>query len=172
MRLTLAVAAMAVISGCQQQTSQVPGATQSATLGGGGAVVTGPLLLRYLPPERGGPEAYPEAQVGGTLDLGGPCVRLRDHHGVTQTLVSSPGPRVGRDAAGPFIETEDERLRHGAPIWGGGGWFSHMPQLGPLETPIPEACRSSRFVVITGMQRHDPADEPPLKSPPPPPVDQ
>ena len=130
-----------------------------------------PVLLRYLPPERGGPSVFPEARVHGLLDLRGDCVGLRDPQGRTTTVVSSSGPFVGQDSAGLYIQSGEERLRHGSTITGGGGWFSDFPAgLGALDGPIPDACLSGPFAVVTGMQGHGPADQPPLKSPPPPPV--
>jgi hypothetical protein len=131
-----------------------------------------PVLLRYLPPQRGGPSAFPEAQVQGVLDLGGACVRLQDPHGRTTTVVSSSGPYLGQDIGGLYIQSGEERLRHGASVTGGGGWFDDFPAaLGALDGPIPEECRSGPFVVVTGIERFDPADRPPLRSPPPPPDD-
>lgn len=102
------------------------------------------------------------------LDLSGPCVRLHDHR--KTTVVSSPGPYVGRDSAGLYVQSGTERLRHGSPVSGGGGWFDNFPAgLGQLDRPIPDACRAGPFVVVTGMERFNPADVPPPRSPPPPP---
>ena len=130
-----------------------------------------PVLLRYLPPERGGPEAYPEAQISGVIDLAGVCVRLQDSHGRKTTVVSSPGPYLGQDPAGLYILSNNERLRHGSSVTGGGGWFDNLPAgPGALDRTIPNQCRSGPFVVVTGMRRYDPPDEPPPRSPPPPPA--
>lgn len=131
-----------------------------------------PVLLRYLPPERGGPSMFPEAQVHGVLDLTAPCVRLQDPQGRMTTVVSASGPYLQRDFAGLYVQAPKERLRHGSSVTGGGGWFDNFPAgLGPLDRPIPDACRSGPFVVVTGMKSYDPDDEPPLRSPPPPPID-
>lgn len=164
MRPAAPLSLMLLVCACAQQQ------TQSAPLPAPAEEPATPVLLRYLPPERGGPSAFPEAQVQGVLDLTGPCVRLRNTNGRMTTVVSSSGPSLGRDVAGLYVQTPRERLRHGSTITGGGGWFDNFPALGPLDRPIPQACRSGPFVVVTGMQAFDPADEPPLRSPPPPPV--
>ena len=131
---------------------------------------TSPVLLRYLPRERGGPEGYPEAQVSGVLDLSGPCVGLQDAQGRMTTVVSAPGPSLKEDRAGLYVEADNERLRHGSSVTGGGGWFDDFPGgLAALDRAIPDRCRSGPFVVVTGMRRYDPSEEPPPRSPPPPP---
>jgi len=145
---------------------------QTAPVNAAKAESTSPVLLRYLPAERGGPEAYPEAQVSGVLDLSGACVRLQDPQVRMTTVVSSPGPYLGRDLAGLYVRSGHERLRHGSSVTGGGGWFDKLPGgLGVLDRPIPDQCRSGPFVVVTGMRRYDPAGQPPPRSPPSPPVD-
>lgn len=159
MRSAFALAALAVAgTACNQHAQPATGEAAGSAL----------VMLRYLPPERGGPSAYPEAQVSGVLDLSGPCVQLSGHEGEMRIVISSPGPQVGRDSAGLYVRSGQERLRHGSSVTGGGGWFSNVPQLGALERPIPEECRSGPFVVVTGMERFDPASEPLPVSPPPP----
>ena len=154
--------------GCAQAQEQ----RQTAPVNVARAESTSPVLLRYLPPERGGPEAFPEAQVSGVLDLSGACVRLQDPHVRMTTLVSSPGPYLGRDLAGLYVQSGRERLRHGSSVTGGGGWFDKFPGgLEVLDRPIPDQCRSGPFVVVTGMRRYDPAGQPPPRSPPRPPAD-
>ena len=167
MRRAAALSVMLFLCACaREQPQPAPQSTVAEE-------AAGPVLLRYLPPEHGGPSLFPEAQVHGVLDLTGPCVRLQGPDGRMTTVVSAPGPRLERDVAGLYVQTAKERLRHGSSVTGGGGWFDAFPAgLGPLDRPIPEECRSGPFVVVTGIARYDPADEPPLRSPPPPPVDQ
>lgn len=145
MRRAAALSLVLLLCACAQQQ------TRSAPLAAPAEEAATPVLLRFLPPERGGPSAFPEAQVHGILDLTGPCVRLRDTHGRMTTVVSAPGPSLGRDVAGLYVQTPGERLRHGSPITGGGGWFDDLPALGAVDRPIPQACRSGPFVVVTGM---------------------
>ncbi|MGI8705487.1 MAG: hypothetical protein ACR2JJ_06815 [Sphingomicrobium sp.] len=165
MRRAAALSLVPLVCACAQQQ------TQSAPLSAAAGEPTTPVLLRYLPPDEGGPSVFPQALVHGVLDLAGPCVRLRDPEGRMTIVVSSPGRSLGRDAAGLYVQTPNGRLRHGSPTTGGGGWFDNFPAgLGLLDRPIPQACRFGPFVVVTGMQPHDPADDPPLRSPPPPPV--
>ena len=157
-----------MLAACAQQ--QEPGETTQAKAEP--AEPAAPVLLRFLPPEQGGPSAYPEAQVSGVLDLTGPCVRLQADSDRRMTIVvSSPGPRVGRDFAGLYIQSDNERLRHGSSVTGGGGWFDSLPSNhGRLDRPVPPACTSGPFVIVTGMERYDPSKLPPPRSPPPPPI--
>ena len=142
---------------------------QTAQANSAPAEPAAPVLLRFQPPERGGPSAYPEAQISGVLDLSGPCVRL--HRRRMTTVVSAPGPRVGRDFAGLYIQSGTERLRHGSSVTGGGGWYDALPiNHGTLDREVPPACASGPFVIVTGMERYDPAAQPPPRSPPPPPI--
>jgi len=162
------IAALALIAAaCVQQQERGEATESNATP----AEPASPVLLRFLPPEQGGPSAYPEAIVSGVLDLTGPCVRLQaDSDRRMTTVVSSPGPSVGRDFAGLYVETAKERLRHGSSVTGGGGWFDSLPAShGRLDGPVPAACTSGPFVILTGMERYDPADEAPPQPPPPPP---
>ena len=129
-----------------------------------------PILIRYKPREQGGPGPVPEAEVSGVLDLAGPCVRLQNSRGEMWTLVSTAGPRLGRDFAGLYLDSGRERLRHGSSVKGGGGWFTGLPSIGALERPVPPACAAGPYVVAYGLTRYDPSDEAPPRSPPPPPV--
>ena len=172
MRCAAAFVLLVALGACAPR--QDNGQAAQASAAPGQASVPGqapaPVLLQYRTADRGGPSAYPEARVSGILDLFGPCVRLQDSRGGMTTVVSSPGPRLGEDSAGLYIQSGAERLRHGSSITGGGGWFDNFPGgLGQLDRPIPDMCRSGPYVVVTGMQRYDPADMRPPKSPPPPP---
>ncbi|MBA3510970.1 hypothetical protein [Sphingomonas sp.] len=170
MRGAAALACLLAAGACTQGQDQRREQRQSASAKAASAEQpTLPVLLRYLPPERGGPEAYPEAIVSGVLDLSGPCVRLQDGHGRVTTVVSAPGAYLRQDAAGLYIQSGRERLRHGSSVTGGGGWFDNLPAgPGTLDRPIPAQCRSGPYVVVTDIQRYDPSDDPPPRSPPPP----
>ena len=161
-----ALACLLAVGACTQGQEQ----RQTAQANAVRAKPASPVLLRYLPPERGGPRAYPEAQISGVLDLSGACVQLQDPHVRMTTVVSSPGPYLRQDLAGLYLQSGKERLRHGSSVTGGGGWFDNLPAgLGALDRPIPNQCRSGPFVVVTGMRRYAPSDRPPPRSPPPPP---
>jgi hypothetical protein len=128
-----------------------------------------PVLLRFVPPERGGPTTFPEANPSGVLDLSGPCVRLELRPGHFTTVVSSANARVGRDWKGPFLQYGQHRFRHGAEIEGGGGHSDSLPtDFGLFDGPVPEACSRGPFLILVGIEPYE--RQPPPKSPPPPPV--
>ena len=137
-----------------------------ASVGQGQAV---PTLLRFLPPERGGPTVFPEASPSGMLDLSGPCVRLRHSPGYTPIVISSADASVGRDRVGPYLRYHDHRFRNGSWVKGGGGHMGKALPAEPLDARVPQACSAGPFLILVAIRPFDPAKVPPPKSPPPPP---
>ena len=126
-----------------------------------------PTLLRFLPPERGGPRALPEASPSGILDLSGPCVSLQLGPNRTTTIISTHDVEVGRDNRGVYLDYDGRRFRHGARVKGGGGHSDRLPA-DPLDGPVPAECRAGPFLIFYGFRDFDPSMVPPPKSPPPP----
>ena len=128
---------------------------------------SGPVLLRFKPPEQGGPTAFPEASPSGVIDLSGPCVSVQTRPGDTEILVSSHRASVGRDSNGAYLEYDGRRFRHGDWVKGGGGHFDQLP-VGPLDGRVADACRGGPFLLLVGIGPFDPSEVPPPVSPPPP----
>jgi hypothetical protein len=128
---------------------------------------TVPVLLRFPPPERGGPTVFPEASPSGRLDLSGPCARIEIRPGDAETLISSADADIARDSKGTYLQYRDRRFRHGAWVKGAGGHFPGLPSQ-PLDGTVPETCRAGPFLVLVDIHPFDPAKVPPPQSPPPP----
>jgi hypothetical protein len=126
-----------------------------------------PALLRFQPPELGGPTTLPEASPSGRLDLSQPCVSL-EHSGGTSVLISTHEASLGRDSRGLYLQYDGRRFRHGNWVKGGGGHIDQLP-VGPLQGPVPEQCRAGSFLIFYGIEAFQPSSAPP-KSPPPPPI--
>ncbi len=154
MRRAIALALLLGASACMRQELQ-------------GAM---PVLLRFQPPERGGPTMLPEASPSGVLDLAGPCVALEIRPGNRSTIISTAEASVGRDSGGPYLQYGKHRFRHGSWVKGGGGHYDRIPAFGPLQGPVPAACSTGSFLIFYGMRPFVPSSEPP-RSPPPPPID-
>ena len=126
-----------------------------------------PTLLRFLPPEQGGPAALPEASPSGIIDLSGPCVRLQLDPGRSRVVISTHDSNVGQDIRGIYVEFHGRRFRHGTHVKGGGGGIDRLPA-DPLDAPVPEACGAGPFLIFHSVREFDPTKVPPPRSPPPP----
>ena len=115
-----------------------------------------PVLLRYKPVDRGGPEGSMMALPQGVLDFTGPCVRLQGASGELRTVVAPAGSRLGRDFAGLYWGVGKERLRHGSSVIGGGGEMPRLPADDVLDGPVPEACRAGPAIEFALERRTDP----------------
>lgn len=127
-----------------------------------------PVLLRFQPPERGGPTALPEASPSGIVDLSGPCVALRTGTSGSTVIIASARASVGRDARGPYLQFGSHRFRHGDWAVGGGGYFDQLP-VWPLQSAVPPACSTGSYLIFSGAKPPARSSAPP-RSPPPPPT--
>ena len=127
-------------------------------------------LPRYRPPGEGGPEAFMEAGMGGTLALNGSCLGFAGGADAAfSTLVWPAGARLGRDARGLFVEVDGGRFRIGEFLTGGGGSMPADFTDARLERPFPVSCDRSRAVEFHSIA-HRPGGFPvPEPAPPPPP---
>jgi hypothetical protein len=126
-----------------------------------------PVLLRYKPAPRGGPEVFRMAIVAGRLDFSGQCVRLVGPSG-PRVLVTSAGSRLERDSHGLFIRSGHGRLRHGDQVEAGGGELGGAPISAEIDGTIPDACAEGPFIEAVGIHRFVPRSGPPDPPPPPP----
>jgi len=130
-----------------------------------------PLLLRFQPPERGGPIMLPEASPSGVIDLTRPCVALEIRPGHLSTIITTAEARLGRDSKGLYLQYRDRRFRHGSSVKGGGGHYDTIPLgFGPLDAPVPEACSTGPYLIFYGIEPFVPSSLPPQSPPPPGPV--
>ncbi|MCJ8190250.1 hypothetical protein [Sphingomicrobium aestuariivivum] len=126
-----------------------------------------PHLILYKSAEEGGPEAFMEALIGGSLLLDGPCVAV-DVGGGPVTIVTTEGS-LHEDGDGLFLRVGPHEFRHGDPIMSGGGALNGLPADGMLTAPVPEACREGPAVEMSYLYPAPPGGpgQPP-ESPPPP----
>ena len=126
---------------------------------------------KYLPPGRGGPDAYMEAGMGGVLTLEGRCLGFaaRGGRGV-QTIVWPPEASLGSDASGLFVAVGRERFRLGEDLRGGGGTMPTDFTDAPLARPFPTECDRTQAVQFHSIRRASEVPSQPLVSPPPPPT--
>lgn len=131
-----------------------------------------PTLVRYLPPERGGPRAFPEASPSGVLDLSGPCVALRvnpeERPDQRSVIIGASDLSVGRDRRGPYLRQGKQRFRHGDWVKGGGGGYDTIPAE-RMEAPVPAACRTGSYLVFYDLKQFNWRKVKPLEPPVPPP---
>ncbi len=156
-RWARALALLLTAAACQKQEKSEPPAPRPAAAKIDEPVISSPVLLSYKPVEQGGPDVFMASNVHGVLDFSGQCVRVQNSAGQFQTVVSTSGSRLARDAAGLFWQVGKERLRHGASVVGGGGEMPGLPSDQLLDGPVPEACRDGPAVELIGPERYDPA---------------
>ena len=161
MRLAAVLLLLSGAAACEQDREQEPQPnSQASQADAAEPEIRSPLLLRYKPAQKGGPDASMAALVQGVLDLSGPCVRLQDSSGEFRTVVAPPGSRLRRDFAGLYWAAGRERLRHGSSVIGGGGEIPRLPPGDSLDVAVPQACRAGPAVELAIQGRFDPPDEP------------
>jgi hypothetical protein len=150
-------------SGCGSEPAQAPPRDPAA-------VEAAPAvhLPQYKPPGQGGPEAFMEAGMGGTLRLAGRCLGFADEKpGALMTIVWPSDARLGSDERGPFVQVGKERVRPGERLRGGGGTMLSDFSDARLTRPFPEECDRSSAVEFHSIER-EPWPEPAAVNPPPP----
>lgn len=158
----LALAALAACGPSADEGAQDPAAA------GVSAAAPEVHFPRYRPPGAGGPEAFMEAGIGGTLALRGPCLGFASESEF-QTVVWPAEARLGSDAEGLFVAAGGERFRLGEFLIGGGGSMSADNIDRRLETPFPADCDRAGAVELHSFRRSEEGFGEPEPAPPPPP---
>lgn len=132
-----------------------------------------PHLILYKSVQDGGPEAFMESLIGGTLDLSGPCVAIRSGD-EPHVIVTTEG-RILVDEEGSLLRVGPHVFRDGDPIISGGGFMGDTPQNETiLREPVPAACADAPKVQLSAIYPMPPegfgpggTGEPRINPPPP-----
>ena len=164
----------AVLTGCgaELETPQPSGPdVRQAATGSPNSTIASVHFPKYLPPNRGGPEAFMEAGMGGDLAVRGRCLGLAGSGASGfQTVIWPAGAELGQDGVGLFVASAGDRFRLGERLSGGGGTLPSDFSDTVLARPFPAECDLGEAIQFHSFKRATEMPNLPLVSPPPPPT--